>query len=97
MKDIREQGEGRVGFRVRVQPSSRKDELLGWNAAGELRVRLAARPAEGAANRRLVLFLSAFFDLGKREIILESGPRSRIKTLSAPAGIRGALEELPEI
>ena len=97
MKGIREQGDGRVGFRVRVQPSARKDEVLGWNEAGELRLRLAAPPVEGAANRRLVLFLAARFGLGKRDVIVESGLRSRVKAVSAPAGVRPALEALPEI
>jgi hypothetical protein len=97
MKDIREHDEGRVGFRVRVQPSSRKDEILGWNASGELRVRLAAPPVEGAANRSLTLFLARSFGLGKRDVAVESGERSRTKLVSAPASAREALEELPEV
>lgn len=97
MRDIRENENGRVGFRVRVQPSSRKDEILGWNAAGELRVRLAAPPVEGAANRSLSLFLGRSLGLGKRDVVVESGDRSRTKRVSAPASARAALEALPEI
>lgn len=97
MKDIRDHGNGRVGFRVRVQPSSRKDEILGWNAGGELRVRLAAPPVEGAANRSLSLFLARSLGLGKRDVVVESGERSKSKVVSAPASSRTALESLPEI
>ena len=97
MRDIRDHGEGRVGFRVRVQPSSRKDEILGWNAAGELRIRLAAPPVEGAANRSLVVVLARSLGLGRRALLVESGQRAKVKVVSAPASARETLESLPEI
>jgi uncharacterized protein (TIGR00251 family) len=97
MKLIEPKQDGRVGFRIRVQPSSRKDEIVGWNGEGELRVRLAAPPVEGAANRRIPLFLAKELGLRKRDIVIESGERSRVKFLSAPASAISALEELPDI
>jgi uncharacterized protein (TIGR00251 family) len=97
MRHIEERRNGRVGFRVRVQPSSRKDEIVGWSEAGELRIRLAAKPVEGAANRRLIGFLAERLGQRKRDLALESGERSRSKILSAPASARRELESYPEI
>ena len=97
MKQIESKQSGRVGFRIRIQPSSRKDEIVGWNEAGELRVRLAAPPVEGAANWRIPIFLARELGLKKRDIIIESGEKSRNKLLSAPASARPKLEELPDI
>ena len=97
MRTIREQGEGRVGFRVRVQPSAPTNELLGWNTVGELRIKVAAPPREGAANRELVSFLARYFSVGRKEIRIERGKKSRAKTISAPSSIRQPLLEIPEI
>lgn len=97
MIQIESKQDGRVGFRIRIQPSSRKDEIIGWNETGELRIRLAAPPVEGAANRRIPVFLAKKLGLKKRDIVIESGERSRSKLLSAPASARAKLEELPDI
>ncbi len=97
MKKIESRQDGRVGFRIRVQPSSRKDEIVGWNDDGELRIRLAAPPVEGAANRRIPVFLAKELGLKKRDIVIESGEKSRSKLLSAPDSARTLLEGLPEI
>ena len=88
--------DGRVGFRIRVQPSSRKDEIVGWNESGELRIKLTAPPVEGAANKRIPVFLARELGLNKRDIVIESGERSRSKLLSAPASARDALERIPD-
>jgi uncharacterized protein (TIGR00251 family) len=95
MMEIRNRRDGRVEFRVQVRPSARKNELLGWNAAGELRVKIAAPPRGGEANKELISFLAKYFSLHKREIIIESGKKSHVKVISAPASIRGTLVSLP--
>ena len=97
MKRIEPRQDGRVGFRIRVQPSSRKDEILGWNGEGELRIRLAAPPVEGAANKRIPVYLAKQLGLKKRDIVIESGEKSRSKLLSAPASARAPLEEFADI
>lgn len=97
MKDIRDSGGGRIRFRLKIQPASPRNELLGWNTAGELRVRVAAPPREGEANKELVAFLAKRFGVAKRDIVLERGDRSKIKTLSAPASITASLREIPDI
>ena len=97
MKEIRNSGQGRIRFRVRVQAAAQKNELLGWNAAGELRIKVAAPPHEGEANKRLVAFLAKRFSVPKRGIELVSGEKSRTKTISAPASIVEALKEIPDM
>ena len=82
---------------MRVRPAAPKDELLGWNPAGELRVSVAAPPAEGKANKRLVAFLAKRLSVKRGEIRIESGEQSRTKILSAPEEARTALEKIPEI
>jgi uncharacterized protein (TIGR00251 family) len=97
MKEIKDSGQGRIRFRVRVQPAAPRNELLGWNTAGELRIKVAAPPHEGEANKELVRFLAKRFSLPRREIIVVSGEKSRTKTISAPASFKETLETLPEI
>ena len=97
MKEIRNSGQGRIRFRVRVQAAAQKNELLGWNAAGELRIKVAAPPREGEANKQLVAFLAKRFTVPRREIELVSGGKSRTKTIDAPAALKETLETLPEV
>ena len=97
MKEIKDSDKGRIRFRVRIQPAAPRDEFLGWNTAGELRIKVAAPPHEGEANKRLVAFLAKRFSVPKREIELVSGEKSRTKTISAPASIADALRELSDI
>jgi uncharacterized protein (TIGR00251 family) len=96
MREIRDRGEGRIGFRVRVRPSAPRNELLGWNAAGELRISIAAAAREGAANTKLISFFAKRFGVRKREITIESGEHARVKVISAPASINEALLDLPD-
>ena len=97
MKDIKDSGSVRIRFRVRVQPAAPRNELLGWNTAGELRIKIAAPPREGEANEELVRFLAKRFSLPRREIVVESGEKSRSKIVSAPAALAEALRALPEV
>ena len=97
MKEIKDSGDGRIRFRVKVQPAAPRNELLGWNAAGELRIKVAAAPREGEANKELITFLAKRFSVPKREIELVSGEKSKTKIISAPASIAEALRALPEI
>jgi uncharacterized protein (TIGR00251 family) len=97
MREIKRRSDGRIGFRVRVRPSAKKTELLGWSTAGELRITVAAPPRAGEANRALISFLAEWLSLPKEEIVIESGGQSRIKTVSAPASAVETLRELPDI
>ena len=96
MKDIKDSGSRRIRIRVRIQPGAQRNELLGWNPAGELRIKIAAPPREGEANKKLIAFLAKRLGVAKREIEIESGEKSRIKLISAPASIADELRGLPD-
>jgi uncharacterized protein (TIGR00251 family) len=65
---------------VRVTPRARRN-ALGPMEDGELAVRLAAPPVEGAANKALIAFLAEAFGVPKSAVRVESGERSRRKRL----------------
>lgn len=97
MKEIKARSDGRLGFRVRIQPSAPRSELLGWNSAGELRISIAAPPVEGKANKKLIAFLAKSLSVSKRDVRIETGERGRVKVLSVPSSAEEALAALPDI
>ncbi len=75
-------------LRIRVTPNARQSEIVGWEddpqSGRVLRVRVAAPPVEGAANRVLRDFLAKFLGLSKSKVVLEKGTTSRIKVFEIP-------------
>lgn len=70
-----------TSVKVRVQPGSSRDEVVGWD--GEvLRVRLRARAVEGKANRGLVEYLAGQLGLRPYQVELVRGERSRDKLIN---------------
>lgn len=97
MKEIKTRSDGRLGFRVRIQPSAPRSELLGWNSAGELRILIAAPPVEGKANKKLIALLSKRLSVPKGNVRIEAGERARVKILTVPSIAQEALLALPDI
>ena len=65
---------------VRIQPRSSKDEVVGeYN--GALKIRLTSPPVEGEANRRCIEFLAKRLKIGKSQIEIIKGGRSRDKMI----------------
>ena len=75
----RENSDG-VTFAVRVVPRASRSEVAGLHD-GALRVRIAAPPVEGAANRELVKFLAKKFKVAPAAISLLSGANSKHKVV----------------
>ncbi|WP_212754562.1 DUF167 family protein [Nakamurella aerolata] len=65
---------------VRVIPRARKDEV-GGERAGRLVVRTTAAPVDGQANAAVCALLAAHFGVGKRQVRVIGGERSRDKTV----------------
>lgn len=63
---------------VRVQPGARKNQLLGFQE-DVLRVKIAAPPVEGKANRELIVFLSEVLGIRKSDITIEKGATTKRK------------------
>ena len=68
-------------LRVRVQPSARRDEVVGWQG-DVLRVRVHAPPVEGRANQALLELLSRRLGVPKSLIAVEAGHAAREKLLT---------------
>lgn len=73
---------------LKVSPRAKRSEILG-REGDLLRVKLAALPVDGAANRALVELLAEFFGVPKKNIKILRGERSRIKEVEIQ-GLRKA-------
>lgn len=69
---------GGVTLPIRAVPRAARNALDGV-AEGALRVRLAAPPVEGAANKALLAFLADLLDVPKRDLAIASGEHGRRK------------------
>jgi hypothetical protein len=65
-------------FAVRVVPRASRSEIAGEHD-GALRVRIAAPPVDGAANRELIRLLARTFKLPANAIAIVSGVGSKSK------------------
>lgn len=66
---------------LHVQPGARRTEFAGLHD-GRVKVRLAARAVDGAANAALIEFLAEEFGVPRRNVTIEQGLRSRRKRVS---------------
>jgi uncharacterized protein (TIGR00251 family) len=95
MKDCIRQSGGRIFLDIRAQPGASKT-CLGDIAGGRLKVRIAAAAEDGRANAELLLFFAKLSGAAKRDIVLESGEKSRLKTISFPAELLAKIEHILE-
>lgn len=73
-------GNGRWRLRVWVQPGAKRDELAGMYQ-GSLKVRLNAPAVDNKANKALVAFAAKLFGIRRSGVSIQSGEKSREKTL----------------
>lgn len=78
----------KVVIPVRAAPRSGRNTLDGV-VEGALRVRLAAPPVEGAANKALIVFLAEVLGVPKRDLAITTGEHGRHKLISV-RGLTGA-------
>ncbi|MEE9614709.1 MAG: DUF167 domain-containing protein [Thermodesulfobacteriota bacterium] len=88
---------GREGVYVRilVQPRASRTELVGTRG-DRLKIRLAAPPVDGEANKTLIEFLSKLLKVKKSNVEIKDGEKSRRKgvlvcgvSLKEAAGVLG--------
>jgi uncharacterized protein (TIGR00251 family) len=77
-----------IKINVKVQPNAHKNEMSGFND-GIWRVKIAAPPDKGKANRELILFFSDLLGVKKDDISLLKGLTSHNKII----GITGLTQE----
>ena len=66
---------------LRVHPNAARNQVVGF-ADGTLRVRIAAPPVKGKANKELIAFLSQVLGVGKSSVAITKGHTSRNKVIS---------------
>ncbi|MGN0864858.1 MAG: DUF167 domain-containing protein [Akkermansia sp.] len=81
---------------LKVTPGARRNELLGWeedypSVGRVLRLKIAAPPTEGKANKEIVSFLAKSLGLPKSAVVLVHGTSGRIKLAELPDSARAAL------
>jgi hypothetical protein len=77
---IKKYNENNTIILVRLTPNSSKDEILGYNEE-YIKIKVSAPPNENKANKKLILFLSNFFNIPKSNVELISGDKSRLKKI----------------
>ena len=80
-------------FAVRVVPRASRSEIVG-EYDGALRIRIAAPPVDGAANRELVRVLAKTFKLPQNAVEILSGTNSKSKTVRLRGADAATLERL---
>ena len=80
-------------FAVRIVPRASRTEIAGeYN--GALRIRIAAPPVEGAANRELIRLLAKSFKLPQNAVAIVSGAGSKNKIVQIAGADASRLKEL---
>lgn len=80
-------------FAVRIVPRASRSEIAGeYN--GALRIRIAAPPVEGAANRELIRLLARMFNLPQNAVAIVSGAGSKNKIVRIAGADSAKLEQL---
>jgi hypothetical protein len=67
-------------LRIRAQPRASRTEIAG-EYGGALKIRLAAPPVDGGANRELVRFLAKAVGVPRSAVTVVSGESSRNKVV----------------
>ena len=70
-----------MDIRIKVVPKSSKSELAGILPDGTWKVKVAAAPEKGKANRALVEFLAEHLGVAKSRIRIVSGETSQLKRI----------------
>ncbi len=73
--------DGQLTFKVRVVPRASRSEIVGEHD-GDLRVRIAAAPVDGAANEELVRFLARALKVPRHAVVVSGGQTSRLKSIA---------------
>ena len=83
---------------VKVQPRARKTEVAGVMADGTIKIKVAAPPVGGAANKALVAFLALTLNLPASQIDIIAGESSEHKLITlvgiSPDAVDGVFQRL---
>jgi len=71
----------RLTFRVKVIPRSAANAIIGFLDEETLKIRIAATPEKGKANKELQKFLAAEFKISKENVTILSGVSDPLKLI----------------
>ena len=80
-------------FAIRIVPRASRSEIAGEHN-GALRIRIAAPPVEGAANRELIRLLAKLFKLPQNAVEIVSGTASKSKIVRITGADSARLDKL---
>ncbi|MBL0921298.1 MAG: DUF167 domain-containing protein [Phycisphaerales bacterium] len=83
---LADDGSGNLLIRVKAVPGARRDEIAG-PLGGRLKVRIAAPPEDGKANRAVCALIAHALGIRARDVEIAAGPASAEKTVLA-RGVR---------
>ncbi|MFH1546336.1 MAG: DUF167 domain-containing protein [Patescibacteria group bacterium] len=72
---------GRIVLRVKVIPRSVENAIVGFLDEETLKIRVAAVPEKGKANKELIAFLAAEFKVPRENIEIISGAGDPLKLI----------------
>ncbi len=76
---------------LKITPGARRNECLGWGedprAGRVLRLKIAAPPVEGKANRETLAYVAELLGVRPADIELLKGASSRLKCVEVPDGL----------
>ncbi len=70
--------DGAVIFKVLVQPRASRNELVGIHGDC-VKIRITSPPVENQANKKVCEFLSKLMGVGRRQVEIVEGQKSKIK------------------
>jgi uncharacterized protein (TIGR00251 family) len=82
-----------VYLNIKALPGASRSQILGVKE-GRLRVKVAAAPEGGKANAELCAFLAKTLGCPKKDVNLQAGEKSRLKTVSLPLRLQEQLEQI---
>lgn len=74
-------GDRKTTLTIQVHPNAKRNEVLGFEE-GILRLKIAAPPVEGKANKELISFLSKTLGTRKSGITIDRGETSKVKIVT---------------
>jgi uncharacterized protein (TIGR00251 family) len=75
-----------MNITVKVIPKSSKTELVGYLADGTWKVKVAAVPENGKANKALCAFLAEHFGVPQSRVSIVSGQTAHVKRIRIEDG-----------
>lgn len=81
-------------FEAHLTPRASRAEILNWDDAGRLRIRVPAPPVEGAANTHLRETIAERLGISPREVRIVRGETSRQKCVAVKGVSRDHFEKI---